>query len=397
MMVLDYVHVSALMMRQKPVRSALSLLGVYIGALSLLAILSIQEGVGRRLGDTYRTEGAQIVSIEQGYDEASGEIGRLTLADVERLGELPQVLAAAPRFSAEKPVRTAGGAAQARFLGVDEGFLGVYRIPVVKGRSFLADEVEKRLPVCLLTEEGAAKLFPVGEPVGGRVEAAGSVLDVIGVVRWDDEARQRTLAYERPELVVPAAWLARQGDASPERIEVRVAPGTPLEPVVEEVRRALSLGDEGRARRYQIRTLAELLKETQEFGRMTLTVLLAVAAISLLVGGIGIANVMLTSVVERTREVGVRKALGATRGEIVLQFLVEAVVLTASGGALAVLSCWAGVELAPYLFEERYALALPVLPVLGALGLTILVGVVAGAYPASRAASLSAAEALRHE
>src|SRR6185437_16048672 len=135
------------MMRAKPVRSALSLLGIYVGVMALVIILAIREGIRGQIEDTFRTEGASIVFVHPGFDQATMRMGRLNLDDLERLNQTPGVLSTMPRLSAEKDVRTRAVTLHAHVTGADDKFFSVFRIPVVRGRVFIRDEIARKQPV----------------------------------------------------------------------------------------------------------------------------------------------------------------------------------------------------------------------------------------------------------
>jgi putative ABC transport system permease protein len=219
----------------------------------------------------------------------------------------------------------------------------------------------------------------------------------VGIVDWQEAVSQRTFFMSNPDVLVPFTWLSSNSSGMITPIEVRLRPDMPPPAAVELAREEISHHDAGRAKAYSIMTLDEFFRRKKESNERTLRSLLAIAAVSLLVGGIGVANVMLTSVTERTREVGLRKALGARRRDILIQFLVESSVLTAAGGLLAAVSGWLVVNIIPSLFKDAPNWVFPGWEVGACLVLTMLIGLVAGLYPASRAAALSPVEALRYE
>ncbi len=393
---INYLKVAWLMMRSKPVRSALSLLGIYIGVLALVMILAIREGVRRQLDDLYRTKGARLVFVHPGFDQVSRKIGALTLDDLNLLRSIPGIISVLPRMSIDMDARTPAASAHAHVIGIDETFVPLYRIEMRVGRNFLKDEMSGQQPVCLITTTLARHLFPAGPAVGQQIVLQGIPVEVIGVVDWTEASSQRSSAQE-VDVLLPYPWTLTQDNVFISMVEVRLDPQIAIEQATTIVRQTLSHSDTNRANMYFIRSMEEMMKAGQKSNDRLMASLLGIAAISLLVGGIGVANVMVTSVTERTREVGIRKALGATRRDILLQFLVESAALSGCGGLLAVATGVLIVYGGPSFFDMPFPMSTAPLPTAACLIITLVIGLIAGVYPASHAASLSPSEALRYE
>jgi len=393
-----YLDVSWLRMRARPVRASLSLLGIFIGVLSLVLILSIRNGIQRQMSELYRTSGARVLLVYPGFDPVTKRIGNITPQDLTFLKELPGILSVSRRENSEWTIGTPGRTERARVMGIDESFLSVYRVRLVKGRALLADEIARKSWVCLISQELEDKLFPFGKSIGSSVETAFGPFEVVGVVRWDETTAQRSGLNDIHMWVSPV-WSQVGSTASPfiTTLEVRFAESMDAQQASSLVRGVLTKGNPERDAMYFIQTMDQVVKRHQQFSDRIMSGLLGIALISLLVGGIGIANVMITSVTERTREVGIRKALGARRIDILMQFLVESMVLCGTGGLLAVFTGGLLSQVLPQILPQKVPMLFTLPPAIGCLALTLFVGLVAGVYPASRAADLQPAEALRYE
>jgi putative ABC transport system permease protein len=407
-------------------RSALTMLGIIFGVCSVIAMLAIGEGASHEAQEAIKRLGsANIIlrSVKPTADAAASRGARsyvseygLTYDDFERLGTtLPGVKRVLPLRILPEEIRHEETVVTAKLIGTLPLFAEFSHLDLVRGR-FLADLDQQRAKnVCALSETLAAHLFPSEDPMDQLVRVQGDYYRVVGVVRETSAADKRPQGGGPAEgqslndnMYVPLATVrGRFGDTI-----IRRASGTYQAEKVElhEIIVQMQNTEAVEVAEQQIKTLLnrfhsekdfemvvplQLLREAQKTKRMFNLVLGSIAAISLVVGGIGIMNIMLATVTERTREIGVRRALGARRRDIITQFVVETVVLSVGGGLIGVALGVTVPLIVSSLTELKTIITFWSLAL--SFGISGLVGVIFGLYPARRAASLDPIEALRHE
>ena len=390
-------------------RSALTMLGVVIGVAAVIATVGIGDGARARVQQTFSAMGTNLLIVLPGSTSAggvqggSGSASTLTWDDVRAIrSELPAIRFVSPQL------RTSGQLASDRqnwstqVWGTSEEYFGIRSWAAATGRVFEAADVEARAKVVVLGQTAAEKLYGAGVSPVGEVVRIGSVpFEVIGVLQrkgqsgfgqdLDDtavipvttfQARiQGALSSFVPGPVMVSARSAELTAVAQDQIAVLLRERHRLEP--------------GRDDDFSVRNLAEVAEAQEESARILALLLASVAAVSLLVGGIGIMNIMLVSVTERTREIGIRAAVGAKPHHILAQFLAESAALSTIGGVVGVAL---GVAIARQL-AARFGWLTAIRPdVIGiALGFSAAVGVAFGLYPAWRASRLDPIQALRYE
>jgi putative ABC transport system permease protein len=393
-------------------RSLLTALGVIIGVAAVVALTAVGAGVTQnvtsnleRLGTNLLTIGATVTRSSSGIvrSESSG----ITVGDAELLRSLQgidgRILGVAPSVTSNLQVRAGGLNTTAQVLGTWPDYAPIRDLEVDAGAWWTDVDVESRARVAVVGYEIAQELFPGIDPLGQSLTVGTHTFTVVGVLP------DKGAGFGSPnrQIIVPLSTylqrLARSQVAggtsaqSVNQIFVRATEARHLSALQSEVTRLLT-DDRGEsdleALSFQVQNQADTLESLTAVSR-TLTLFLgAIAGISLLVGGIGIMNIMLVSVTERTREIGIRKALGARPADIRLQFLVEAVVLAAGGGLLGLVVGAAGAHFVSPMLGVTSALT--VAPMAVAFGVALFVGVVFGLYPAQRAARLDPVASLRH-
>jgi putative ABC transport system permease protein len=382
-------------------RSSLSILGVVFGVAAVVAMSSVGEGARRESLEQIAGLGIDSVTARARPPAAGRPEPGLQLRDAESAGHVvPGVVAVAPIREAALGVESGGHATDATVVGTTPAYRAAARLSLASGR-FLTDlDVTDRKRVAVLGASVARAVFPLGEPRGERVRVGGDWYQVVGVLESRSSPRSRPGPIRTRDVnrcvFVPLPALDRGKDPRPEGIDeivLRVEHPDQVTPAAEVLKSLLRRTTGGET--FDVIVPREILRQRERTQRIFDVVTGAIAFIGLLVGGIGIMNIMLASVAERTREVGVRRALGARKNDIAAQFLVESSLLTAAGGVLGALLGIAGAVVIHRFAGWPTAIA-PVLLLL-ALGMAVLVGVGFGFYPAWHASRLEPMEALRRE
>lgn len=409
-------------------RSGLTVLGLVFGVSSVIAMLAVGEGASHEAQEQIRQQGSHNIILKsvKPPEESEGSKGQsyvieygITDKDLQRIREtIPTVEILVPGRIIRKKVWNVGHRVDCEILGTVSWYPEMRNHRVASGRFFTDAEMGEHGNVCVLGAEVVSDLFPFDSAIGRSVRVGSDYYRVVGVMEPlgqakssqtdDTESESTGLQTESKRIYIPLT-VARtrfgeilvkrtSGSFEAERVEYHEVT-VKVQDLDRVVDTSLIVSDliqiNHKKDDVEIIVPLNLLRAAERTARIFNIVLGAIAAISLLVGGIGIMNIMLASVTERTREIGIRRALGAKRRDIILQFLVETVLLSGMGGLLGVIL---GVSI-PYLityFADQATIVQPWSPII-AFGISGLIGVLFGLYPAIRAADMDPVEALRHE
>ena len=392
-------------------RSGLTMLGIIIGVMSVVAMLSIGQGAQAAITNQITSIGTNLLYIRPGSTDqggvrtAQGSAATLTLEDAEALEGLPNIVGIVPQVETFGQVAYLGNNSNARVLGVTPAYVDTLNASVAQGEFVSDSNVTARSAVVVLGAQVATDLFDTGDPVGQSVRINGQTFRVIGVMTAKGGTgfmNQDTQIYV--PITTAMSRLNRggqfRGGNSVSVINVKITDSSLQDIVVQDI------GDVLRQRHrvqfqddFQIQSQQDILNTANQVTGILTLFLGGVAAISLVVGGIGIMNIMLVSVTERTREIGLRKAVGARKRDIMAQFLVEATFLSIAGGIIGILfgaliaNFISGIPMGGSTINAVVGVDSVLLAVIFSAG----VGLFFGIYPANRAASLHPIDALRYE
>ncbi|GAA2884781.1 ABC transporter permease [Pseudonocardia halophobica] len=402
----EAARIAARGLRTNKLRSVLTMLGIIIGVAAVIVLVAFGNGLQRFVADAFGPLANQIqITKTQGAISGNRAARDLTDADVDALSDrsrAPAIGSVTPSVNGSALLQVVGdGQYRSSILGTQADYLDVANRELVVGSFFDDQQARNKAKVVVLGPNPVATLFggQAGEALGKDVRVGRTTFRVIGVLKGNGQ--QDDVAVM--PLGAARSYLLGGGDVV-DSITVRAASTDVVPQAVQQASAILDqrhqIRDPGE-RDFTVTALQSLLDQSSQVLSFVTIFVAAVAGISLIVGSIGVANIMLVTVTERTREIGIRKAIGARRRAILQQFLIESMILTGVGGVLGILlgiglSVTAGIVL-PQLVTDFPAPSVSVGSVVLAFTVSLLIGLVAGGYPANRAARMRPIDALRHQ
>ena len=401
-------------------RSVLTMLGIIIGIASIITIVSTIQGTNEQIKENLIGAGNNVVTVQlnqngysydmswNGLPSGVRVITEETRQELEDIGGVEKVSLYTARSYADQ-VYYRNTSFNGQVYGIDENYLSVYGYQVRSGRGFTQADYDDFRKVVLVDANAVTTLFEGQSPVGRSIELRGDVFTVVGVVALSEEfaptinsmndywmyADTSSGSIYMPDTVWPTAY---QFD-EPQNVAIKVRSTDDMttagQKAADLLTQAQITDPDNSSFDYRSQDMLEQAQQLQSMSESTNTQLIWIASISLLVGGIGVMNIMLVSVTERTSEIGLKKALGAKKRRILLQFLTEAAVLTSLGGIIGVVSGVGMAQLISGMMDIPVAISVPA--ILVAVVFSTLIGVVFGLLPATQAANLNPIEALRRD
>jgi putative ABC transport system permease protein len=403
----DYIRIAGSALLAAPVRTCLTMLGIIIGVASMVSMAAIGAGAQAKVHDQIRSFGANVIMINanasnRGRPETGSTVrNRLSLDDAAAISELEKVRQAAPSVGGVARMVRGGMNWSTTVNGTTRDHFAIRGWHLASGRFFTAQEEKDAGQVVVIGSVVAQKLFADEDPIGRVVRILGAPLEVVGVLEGKGTAG---VGDSQDDVAFVPLGTARNrliGASSGDRnavgyILASATSGETIPVAIKEIDELLQQRhhvENSEDKGFAVSTAASLVAAQEASTRTVATLLGAVACVSLLVGGISIMNIMLVSVTERTREIGLRLAIGARPRDIRTQFVIEAVALCTGGGAIGVAVGFAVASMVAY--TARWPVVLDPATAAGAVIFSGLVGVLFGYYPAKRAASLDPVSALR--
>jgi putative ABC transport system permease protein len=386
-------------------RTLLTMLGIVIGIGSVIVMVAVGHGAQSQIEKQIKSLGTNLLIVmpgatqQGGVSQGAGTFNRLSVEDAEKLKREGMTLSAvSPVVSSRTQLIGPQGNWRTLINGVSTDFLTIRDWQVSSGEIFTDGYIRARRTVAVLGATVANALFPGGDPVGSQVQIRSTPFTVVGVLA---PKGQNAGGMDQDDVVLVPYTTAQTRLSGNVRIgQILASTFSPGDiPAAQEeikgiMREAHKLGD-GADDDFTVRNQTEIAQAATSTTRVMSGLLAAIASISLLVGGIGIMNIMLVSVTERTREIGIRMSIGARGSDVLTQFLVESIVMSLLGGIIGLAAGFGGAALLGHL--TGWTTATPASAVLMAVGFSAAVGVFFGYYPARKAAALNPIQALRYE
>ena len=398
------IKVATQSIRKNKMRAALTMLGIIIGVAAVVVMVAVGYGARTRIRAQINNLGTNMIVITPGAAQQAGvsqgaqAFPNLSLKDVDKIrAEAQTVSAVSPVIVSRTAVIGPSGNWRTQIDGVDTDFQTIRDWQTSSGDFFTADDVRSIHKVVILGNTVAQNLFPGQDPVGSEIQIRNSVYKVAGVLAPKGQTASGSDSDDVVLMPYTTASATLSGRAFIPQILASTANEQDIPAAQEEIRTLLreshkvSDGNDD----FTVKNQADLAAAAESSTQVMTLLLAAIASISLLVGGIGIMNIMLVSVTERTREIGIRMAIGARGSDVLTQFLVESIVMGVLGGVAGLLFGYAGAKIVGH-FTGWETVISPIIMII-AVGFSGAVGVFFGYYPARKAAALNPIQALRYE
>ena len=383
-MTLKIINLSLKSIFNNKLRSFLTMLGIIIGVMAVVILVSITQGATSGITDSISSMGSQQITATISSDEVS-----VSADSVESLSSYPSISGVAPIISTSKTVKKNSTTGNYSVVGITPSYFTVQDIDIQRGRKIVESDIEWTTNVCVIGTEVATDLFGTWDAVNGTIIIGDSIYTVVGVL---DEQGSSLAGSDDNKILIPYSTASRMtGQTSVSSFYIKATSEDTVNSAISSVEMFLlqSTRDE---EAYEVSNQSNVL-DTMDDVSNTMSLLLAgIAAISLLVGGIGIMNIMLVSVTERTREIGIRKAVGAKRKHIMLQFLCEACILSVLGGLIGLAMSFIVVEIYNIIATSPVGMNWSV--GFSAIAFCAVIGILFGGYPAAKASRLQPIDAL---
>ena len=402
-------------------RSMLTMLGIIIGIASIISIVSTIQGTNEQIKQNLIGGGNNTVNVElyraddkiqvSDYEQAPSGVPIITddiLQEIKDLDGVENTAAYYSRSYAESIYYNNNSLQGAQVMGVDNNYFSTTGYVVRTGRTFREEDYKEFHKVVILDQSAATSLFQEEDPLGKTIEINKEPFTVIGIAQKLEQFEPTINSFEEYNnykgneslgiVYMPSAcWCIPYQYDEPQNVVIRVDSTDNMTSAGKACADVLNnyLSPKDDTIQYKAKDLLEQAQQIQELSSSTNTMLIWIAGISLIVGGIGVMNIMLVSVTERTQEIGLKKAIGARKSKILNQFLTEAAVLTSLGGVLGVIVGIILAEIISYVTTMPVAISIPA--AIGSVLFSMVIGIVFGVFPSYKAANLNPIDALRHE
>ncbi|UYX52588.1 ABC transporter permease [Bacillus thuringiensis] len=399
MSLLDSIKIALSSILSHKLRSALTMLGIIIGVGSIITVVAIGQGGEASLKSKFVGDGKNVISIHYSsnindpFSIETNNQPHLTEEDIFEIKKLPEIAQVIKTNEKMEALNIEEKKEMIKITGIDINYFAVNQVEVLKGLPLQEADITHGNNVVMISENTEKKLFPKKSPVNQIIEIKGQPMQIIGIYKTEGGF----MGIGSLEMLIPLThWPSLYGTEEIQNISVQAKNIDNLDSAGKRGADVLNsrMASEFTGK-YEVTNLKAIQENISKMTDIMTMIISGIAGISLIVGGIGVMNIMLVSVTERTREIGVRKALGATRSKILLQFLIEAVTLTLLGGLIGIALGYGGAYIVSAIANWPPLVSWEV--VFGGVLFSMTLGIVFGLIPANKAAKLDPIEALRYE